>query len=99
MQVEESEPLPTMLTVTVDEAPHPACWTMLPDKPWDIATIVTAGEVPVPVYCRFNVICWAPMMLKPVMETSWIRLMARKPRHPYVPLLNHILGWFSRMNP
>ncbi len=74
LEVEERDPLPTKLTVTVVGVPHPACWTMLPVKPGDAATMVTAGAVPVPEYFRVRVIWLELVMAKPVTETFAVRL-------------------------
>ncbi len=52
----ESEPVPVSVTVTVSGELHPACWIVLPDRPCDIATMVIAGVVPVPVYFKLTVI-------------------------------------------
>ncbi len=47
-----SVPVPTMLTDTLVDVPHPADSVLLPLRPGAALTIVRAGALPVPVQLR-----------------------------------------------
>ncbi len=76
-----------MLTETVVCDPHPAVMVLLPLSPGATLTIVSAGAAPLPVQARLTEMCVLSTMLKPVIDTLLIVLIALKPMR--VPV------WFS----
>ncbi len=71
-------PVPTRLTETVDDGPHPADTVLLPLRPGAMLTIVTAGALPLPPHARVTVMWLLSTMLNPVTVTLLIVVAALK---------------------